>query len=668
MIVGAFALALLVLVVGPGYLLARTIHVRPAIALVAAPGMTLAFVGVVSLAFHVMGVRWQLAHVGYAFLAVTLVAVTLDALAKMIGWRNHSEAAECWSARWSWADTGLACVAVAVLVLPAVVLIDFGMPSAQADPMFHYNAIHAIHHHGDASILGAMQANYGIQTIATTYPATWHAIIALVADGSTAIVASHAFAYLVLPLLWVGSIGFFARVTLPRHAALLVPLISACLVYFPTFLILFRGFWPNALAFTQVPAVLGLIVLAWRQFSSSGSLWMAARSAFILFILMGGLGLTHPSAVFSVLWSLVPGCLYALGVTWHHGSPLQRRRVFSVTIMLVLAISLLCAHPIVRGYLLRKHPRQWSTAERWATLRMSLADMPLVVPIVGALVLLILAVFVVICVRSVWKSAPIRWVVLAWFAQWLLVFGAYVDGNIFSHAAGIWYHDPKRLLAIQTIFTATIVAAFLAKVGAQSRKKFIVLASSLTLIATGMQLVLYHNGGQPPIGQTKMMTQADYDFFSHLDSYVPKGSLVLGDPASGLGYAPVVSGVDTVYTQVNRTAVDRDGTYLVAYLDEIHTDPSVCSVLSHYGIGYFYQVDDFVFQKRARSLRWPAFYAVDTSHGFTKVATTERGTLWKITMCDAAPAVNWWDTQRRRHPLITPARFSEKAEEAQRRS
>ncbi|AJC70456.1 hypothetical protein X956_02625 [Trueperella pyogenes TP8] len=650
------ALALLALSIVPGYVFARALRVPRQLAFFVSPAVTLLLVGVISLIFHVVGVRWSLLSFGLA-LAGSAGGGYFVTMVRALRF-------ECWPPIEPVTRRQVAFItaAIAILVVPMLINVDFGLPSSAADPMYHYNAIRAIAHHGDASILGAMQANYGIQTIPVHYPATWHALVSLL-GATSPVIASHAFAYLVIPILWVLALSFLARVSLPAHSAVYVPLLATVLVSFPTFLTLARGFWPNALAISQIPTVLAVIVLAWRHLRAHPRILVGdvVKCAVVILGLLGGLGLTHPSAVFSVVWALIPAALYAVVRAWGSHSASERRRVLLAAAGLVLFGVALTCPATVRGYIFRKHPRTWHTGERLDALRGMLADQPLVVPVVGAIGLIAVVIALAYAVRAAWRLPSLRWVVLAWLAQWLLVFGAYVNGNVFAYAAGIWYHDPHRLLSVQSIFTALILGALFARRTRRRVRQFGVVA--VGLLASLAQFLVGWSPSQPPIGAGKMMTASDFDFFTHLDRHVARDALVLGDPASGLGYAPVYSGVDTVFTQVNRTAADHDGTYLAKYFDQIHADPTVCSILQRYGINYFYQVDEFVFQKRQRTERWPGLYGVDTSVGFDHVVSTERGTLWKISACGEGTAIPWWDTVSRRTPLVSERTLERKSQE-----
>ncbi|MDP9806005.1 hypothetical protein J2S70_000587 [Trueperella bonasi] len=664
MIIAGYALALLVLNVAPGYALARAVRIPRRIAVASAGALSLAVVGLLSNVYHFCAIAWTLGSFATGATSLVFFGVILSRLIPSFLPTDWQECAP--PGRYRMFAYVVPLLAVAILVVPILMRVDLSLPSSQADPMYHYNALHAIGYHQDASMFGAMQANYGINTIPTNYPAVWHAVLALINPQAPAL-ASHVFAYLVLPILWVGSITFLGRVVL-GSAGVLTPLVAAVFPHFLTFLSLARGFWPNALAYAHIPAVLGIIVLAWRQIAGTEADWSRFGGYVTLVLVMVvGIGLTHPSAVFSVLWLLLPTALHVAYHAVRAGLSGTRRRVFIACLgFLVLALAL-CANPNVWGYIIREHPRNWDTTERIATLAAQLSVGPGVVWVLAIIVAVVTLAVTTLGTRALWPMGNMRWIIAGWCAQWLLVFGAYVNGNPFANLAGIWYHDPNRLLAVQTIPSAIILVALLSRL-TRTIRATIVCSAALAVAAGGIQWGAFAAASQPPIGAGKMMTRADFEFFASLDDYVEPGAVVLGDPATGLGYAPLYSGVDVVFTQVNRTAADHDGTYLVTHVDDIAHDPHICRILARYGIEYFYQTEDFTFQKRQRSERWPGLYRVDASKGFTKVADTERGTLWKFTAClhpgqDLPPRIDWWDVVARRTPLSTEEIFAVKSAE-----
>src|SRR5699024_3745676 len=135
----------------------------------------------------------------------------------------------------------------------------------------------------------------------------------------------------------------------------------------------------------------------------------------------------------------------------------------------------------------------------------------------------------------------------------------------------------------------------------------------------------------------------ELELLEELDELVPEGSVVLGDPLSGIGYAPVLGDVDSVFTQFTTRSLDRDGTFLAEHFADIHEDVRVCTVLRHYGIGYYYEDEPVQYEGESREIGLPGLYDVDTSGGFTPIASADGATLWRVDACgEIDPREDWW--------------------------
>lgn len=657
------AAAILSVVVAPGYLIVRALGAARAIAVAVAPAITFAVVGIGGLVASAVGVRWG----WLMFVTTTVLAFAVAALVGRMGglapingvWQRtlaargeeHFRQQEGHLQRARWTSIS---IAAAFLIVPVLWLAAPNLPSTQADPMFHYNGVNIIAATGNASVFEAMGPNYGIGVSPATYPNIWHAILALFGAGQI-MPATHAFAYIVIPLIWLASLDFFICAALPRHphAWIAAPVVSVLLPYFPNFMSVSRGFWPNAIALTALPAIYGLGLLTIRTIPFRNM--REALTTLALLLLAGiGMGLAHPGAVFAVLWPLIPLAVIAIPVGFWRGyrdGSKQWLTVAGLAALAVLTTAVLTRHPRLQLFLDRKHPRVWDTAERLATLRNELAGVPLALIIAAAVLGLAALAALVLAVIAAWRVPEARWIVIAWFAQWLVVFGAYVDGNVFSTVAGIWYHDPKRAMAVQTVFTTALVALLIGVWLRRSARPALVFGLTVAVslgIGSVLRLGTVWADARPPIGpEHPIDSPAEIAVLESLDSLMPTGSVIVGDATTGLGYAPSYSRVNVVFPQVNHRTSDIDGGYLRENFRNIHTDPHVCSILKQHGIAYYYEDAPIVYQKKDRSNTWPGLYGVDTSRGFTQLATSDGGTLWRIDACGPLPEPNWWDISAR---------------------
>lgn len=653
-------IGLLAAVYVPGFLAMRSAQFSVVVSLVVAPAITFVIVGVGGIVLDLLGIPWNLA----SFIVTSLLAVGLAyGLGKLAdpGQVRRADVGilPATARRLAW-SFGLA---LAFLILPILWIADPVTPSTQADPIFHYNGVNAVVETGSVSMITAMAPQYGIQTVNAVYPTVWHGLLALFGSGSI-MAANHAFAYVVIPAMSLVSLVFFVRVALPAHptAWIASPIVSLALPYFPNFLTVSRGFWPNSLALSVVPAILGLFVLIAR-YASAVRLKELGLTSLVALTALAGIGFAHPGAVFSALWPVLPTVLIVGGVAVvravrERDVPRVRGIAIGGLVAFLIGVTILLTQPRVASFLHRTHPRSWDTRERLDTLGQTLSGINPALIGLGAIAGIAVIALLVVAVRVAWRVPDARWIVIAWFAQWLLVVGAYVDGNLFSAIAGIWYHDPKRLMAVQVIFTAVIIALLVDRAAARLGEGGARYALAVGVVAISLAAGVATRAGsvypdaRPAIGPDRIIdSREEIALLRDLDDLVPPGSVIVGDATTGLGYAPAYSHANVVFPQVNGRGADIDGGYLRDHFHDIHFDPHVCNILSEYNIGYYYEDDPLIYQKRDRAETWPGLYGVDTSRDFTKIAETDGGTLWRIDACGHIGEPDWWDLDARFYPL-----------------
>ncbi|VEI12919.1 DUF6541 family protein [Trueperella bialowiezensis] len=647
----------------PGYGSLRILGLSRATAANVAPAVTFAIVGVSAMVAGLAGLRWGWAVFVGATVMSLLVALTLRPLFVRLELGRLPEIDV--APRATRAHRISLALTLLFLIVPIVWLADPWAPSVQADPMFHYNTANAVVKTGDASMLSAIAPSYGITALPTVYPTVWHAIVALTGE-QLIMPASHLLAYVVVPTIWVFGADYLTRQLFPTRPRVWVaaPLTIAVLPYFPNFLTVSRGFWPNSLALAAMPAAAG-VVIAWLRILRTQPRQSIVQTALAGIAIFGvsllGLGLAHPGAVFALLWPVTlplairAGLAIFTAIRFHTFSRDDRLAMTGAGAFALLVLALFSSEK-VRDFFGRSNPRSWDFAERFATLGDELASFSTPLVVAGVVVCVGLLVACAAVVVQVWQISTGRWLVLAWTAQWLALIGAYVDSSIFSAIAGIWYHDPKRIMAVQGLITGLIVALWIERASSKLNPVAVFACGAVATIALGIVLRIgnVYQDAQPAIGEGHPIdSQEELDLLKNLDSLVPPGSLVVGDPTTGIGYAPAYGDVNVVFPQVNSHPKDADGQYLIANFSDIHTDPHVCTILTNYGIRYYYEDDPLVYQKRDRSETWPGFYEVDTARGFTKIAETDGGSLWQIDACGPIPEPDWWDIQARRTPLPT---------------
>lgn len=692
-------LALLMVLYLPGLLVLRLADVRRNLSLGVAPAVTCGLAGVSGIVLGLLGVPWNLG----SFLATTLAACGLVLAYRAVLGRSGQEHLPIGGAiatsHWTMRERVVVGAALAVAVLlhwvPILNGVDPYIPSSLSDPMFHYNGINAVMNTGDASMFGAMNWNYGLRVLEVTYPSVWHALAALVAAPTAVVAVAHVFSYLVTPVIFlVGMTCLGAEVfPLRRLMAVLSPLVAAGFVAFPDFMTVGKGFWPNALALALLPGVLAVAVAVVLDIGRGHLVRHFVRyvgSVLVLLAGIAGLVLAHPTFLFSLLWVGAPvivvilvRLLRRLWGTW------PRRRFVAVSVVSAAVVGMVLTavvmHPQVQAALSRPGVGKWeSFVPRLATAIVLWPASP------DSRVLLALAMFygsvTLLGALLVARARHAQWALAAWMMQGLLIMGVFFPLPLLSHIAGLWYFDVYRLFAVQVVILTLLMSIALAglwsrtlaevgdvdastsrsriparlqRVAGQTPARAAVVVFMVLHLALGTyisQSSVYAPAASR-IGESKVIgSEGELELLEDLDDLVPEGSLILGDPLSGIGYAPALSDVNSVFTQVSLRSLDHDGNYLAENFGRIHEDPEVCSIIRHYGITHYYEDDPVKYEGELRNLRLPGLYAVDTSRGFTEVASAGGATLWRIDACgEIEPRADWWGEDWRRDTVVDGA-------------
>jgi hypothetical protein len=130
-----------------------------------------------------------------------------------------------------------------------------------------------------------------------------------------------------------------------------------------------------------------------------------------------------------------------------------------------------------------------------------------------------------------------------------------------------------------------------------------------------------------------MLSPEELALMRDLRSVVPEGALVLGDPHNGAAFAFVMGGRHVVLPQLGTSAMDAAQTYLRAHFRDLASDPEVCRYVEELGVTHFYEDRAGVSDGAKVDPESPGLQDVDTSAGFSVVATAGTATLWTIEAC-----------------------------------
>lgn len=685
-------IALVVVLFVPGYIALRLLRLPRFGALAMAPSWTLAIVGIGAILFKDLTIGWIRA----SFVLVVLIVILCAALA----WHHIPRSFETSKApygaflrRNKALATGVVTVVALVLIVPIIFRMDPNVPNWGPDPMFHYNGVNSVIIRQDASMFGAMDTNHGIRIKDTVYPSTWHGIVALVASIGNIVPASHMLTFVVTPIVWVIGMAYLGVTALPQHrlASLFLPVMLIAFPAFPGYLTVTKGFWPNALAIAATPAVIGGAIAAYHRYKWDEN--KLAREIFTVAavaVAIGVVGVTvaHPSTLFSIVWITIPTVIVIIGRFIRSQLQQMTRRKWIISgVMAVVALGavavVLVSIPKIRSYLGRELPRGWEDLpERLVS---ALAIWPVGKnPIILAAVGVVIAIVIAIGLRVVIRHRHLHWIGLAWGMQMLIILGGYFPLGILTSIAGLWYHDMYRLFSVQAIFLALILTLAVAEVFEWINNRTVARAPAKAVtdqanfvhsypalvgsVAVALAVALagatflykkptVYADAAPRFGEGEILnSREELELIGNLQEYIPAGSIVVGDPTTGIVYAPAYGVVNTVFSQVNLRGVDVDGNILANNFRSIEYDVRVCQILNGYGIQYFYEDDSIRYQGVDRSERMPGFYNLDTSGEMFKLVTEVDGArLWQIVGCPGEMShSSWWALRDRMNPIIYP--------------
>lgn len=687
----------------PGTVLLVLLRSRPTIALAGGPLLTAAMLGVGGFALGTLGIPYS----WIGFLGLVGALWTLGLVLRLLVLRGRGEGAQRQREPWrralrrpSLLLLGAGLLALATLWVPVGASLDPHLPGPKVDPMYHYNVLNAILETGNISMNSAVDYNYGLRVGHVVYPTVWHALAVLGVPLVGIVPAANAFTHLVVPAVFVISTGVLARVVLRRStvavgAALLA---AGALPAFPAGMLLVRAFWPNALATAMLPGLLAMIIVYLRRVRWSHVRrrpWLMLLDTLVVGAAALGLGFTHPSVLISALLIVVPLLLATVlrmeGVVRRTQSRRMHRLFVAVLVGVPLAglvLALLLRR--VRSYLLRSGEQSWdglalkgvSMLVNWPT------DVSHLAGVVVALVYLPLLLGGLLLLA---RHRGLRWIPIAWAVGVALVAGSYFPLPVLSGLSGLWYADTYRLYAVQATILPLAIAALAqwatrrrspnheahgndedhenhesqeGRAARRSRTRGVRPGLLRPLVVWGLLgsallgTAYINSGAAAQVGvasteQSPLAGEEERALLERIDHELPAGSVVIGDPASGVAYLPLESDLESVFTQVNLRDVDGDGIFLAENLDRIHEDPRVCQLLDYYGIGYFYEDEPFEYNYTDRAEEMPGFYEVDTSRGFTLVDEAGTARLWSIDACGPIePPEDWWQRHWRREAFV----------------
>lgn len=652
------ALVIAFLVGVPGAVALRLLGVRGLAALAAAPPVSVAGVGVLSVVLAPLGVPWRLpAVLGGLTALLALLAAGAWAVTRRRPVEDRPDVPGRRPAPLG--RRGVVPVAAAVvagfLLLDAPVVATLPAPDAplqQWDAVFHLNAVVAVRETGVVTPLGGLAPLYGDGTLAPYYPTGWHALVAA-APGASVPAATNV-ALLVLGTgVWVVGLAGLAREVLPARVlpAVLAPLLAAGFVAFPVVQLTVLAQLANGLSTALLPGALLLVLRAVRTVGARAGVAPVLGSVLAAAAGTAGVVVAHASGLFSLAVLAGPVVVAALG-RWAVRLVRAGRRAAGVGTLLALAAVVL-GTPVVLANLDALASvvgfQRASGRTHVAALREVLLDQTLVHSYPGdgrghlAVTAATLAgvALTVVHRRHRWLAVsfllgvglaalaagpvdhPLRWLASFWYTQaGRIAPVAVVPAVLLAGYALTGLADRVRLNVPGRVAGAAALAAVLAvPLGTAAAR----LPLQARVVASA-----YVPG---ELAWGTMATSDELAMMGRLADTLPPDAVVVGDPFNGSALLPAVAGVDVVFPQLGASGLAPAHRLLQERLAAVHDDPAVCEALAEVGATHLYQDTATADDGAKVDDRTAGMRDVDVTTGFTRVDAAGDAAVYRIEAC-----------------------------------
>ncbi|MHA7278903.1 DUF6541 family protein [Arthrobacter sp. MDT2-2] len=645
----------------PGLLLALSLGFRRLAAVGVAPLLTVATAGVAAVLGSLVGIPWSIWLVAGG-------ALIFSAGGYFLTRRSRVEAEAGTPAPDGWGVLGAAgagfLVGSGLIAWRTVTLIGNPENIAQRfDNVFHLNAVEYIVSTGDGSslTLGEMTGNSGAAAI---YPAAWHALAALVVQGTgTSVpVAVNALNIVVAAVVWPLSVVLLARVVAGRNRVVLLSagVLSAAFIGFPYLMMVWGPLFPYMLSVALLPAALGAVLL----FLGMGRHLAVPTLPAVLVVLIAvaALALSHMSSVNSLVLFGFPALVVALVTRRRAGSRIRSARA-SAVLRAVLGLVALGVS-ILLWLKLRPVPYDvWGPHQTpGGAVGEVLAYSPMGFPLVSLTVSLLAGAGMIHLLRR----GEQRWLLVSFaLVGYLYVVDAGLErGPWRAVLTGIWYADTNRLAALLPMFGVVFgaigtgaVLAWLGDVvrrtsvgtslarGVRSRPALVRGAASLAglgvvavLVASATQtkpLETYLEGGELYYLRdtpTSIVSSDEYSLLERAEETLPEDAVIAGNPWNGSTLAFAFTGRKVLSYHLFET--QSPAVMEVAEsLGDAATDEEACAAVRETGVSHVLDFGTQYLVENGASQLFPGLDDLEDSDAVRLVDEQGAAKLYEVTVC-----------------------------------
>lgn len=641
-------LAVIVLLMAPGLVLALAAGQRAMSVLTLAPSLSVAIISVAGIVAPAIGLRWGVIPV--AIVAALSSGTTLGIRYYVCRKLNQPLTSSVTGFKFS--KVALISLVFGSMVIGyrlARIFVDPNFVSQTADNIFHLNAVQFIVENGNASSLTAAAAGGNPSSF---YPAAWHGIVALIVQctGASIPIAASVVNLFVGAMVWPLSMWFLCNTIFGKSkiSNFSFAILISCFSAFPYLLIDWGVLYPNFLGLAALPAVVGILLLLSKL--SAASPPHIVILSWLALISLAGITLSHPNSIISLLVIVTPLLIIKIArrIKVDLRTSIIRKPLPLVGIFLFIAFFM-----IIWVYL---RPFPISSFNTWPPYQSTAQALGEVLLASHSARGAAWGVGVLLCtgILVASKSVEHRWMVLS-FSLWSFLFivvTAWPPSPVRTLISGGWYDDYKRIAAGMVVVSLPLAILGLDFLVQRSRSTFRTCfprTSPLASVVPGIVIgiAVFSSSHVGPIRQASLAANENYSLaagspimsedermlYSEIPRLVDDNKLIAGNPWDGSAWAFMVSGHDVLFPHVLTTMTD-DKLTIAKSLRLAKFDPEVCEAVNRLNVGYVLNSSELIYLPgNPNNENYPGISDVSGVPGFQLVGSVGLNSLYKITAC-----------------------------------
>lgn len=462
------------------------------------------------------------------------------------------------------------------------------------------------------------------QSSLTGYPSAWHCLVALVAGagGGDVPLSANALNWVLLAIVYPSAFFGFLSVLFPNRKRLLLcgAICSLAFTECPWGLVVFGPLYPNALAYSLLPAVMAMFCFALLTPIRVDRFKYCALFLFSCF----GLAVAHPNSIFVGIVLLAP----FVSVVAYSSAKEKGLNFFGASFAALPSMLVVFAIVILWSACFFSDAFQGIVQFNWPsylTFDEAVANVALLSLSKYSIPQLLLSVFVLVGVLRCFVVGKNRWLVVSYvIASTILVVAGSAEGFVKHFLAGFWYTDTFRVAAMVAMAGVPLAAlgmdsivaalgAFFERMKRQEKEKTRLFA----LLAVCCTIALYFpvvNAGQSwaidtPFGRTvqrledfnsldesAVYSSEEVEFVAKAKGIVPDGAVVVNIPFDGSFLSYGVNGFEVAYRKLEDSSywaegVDEEGKLIRRNLCNYVKNPETRHAVLDAGVEYVLLLD-----------------------------------------------------------------------------